>query len=86
MPENESEELEARTVCCFASKSNQKEKICQSIWGLNFANQYMPKITGWLYLGNTRNLTATGVFPGVNYTKNSNLLGNNTRFVSKFDL
>ena len=39
------------------------------MWGLNFANQDMPKITGWFNLGTTQNSTATGVVPGANYIK-----------------
>ena len=53
----------------MSSKSNWTEWLCQSIWGLNSANQDMPKITGWFNLGTTRNSTATGVVPGANYTK-----------------
>ena len=69
MPENESAACGAITVCCSSSKSNRTEWLCQSIWGLNYANQDMPKITGWFNLGTTRNSTATGVVPGANCTK-----------------
>ena len=69
MLENESTVHAAITVCCLASKSKLTEWLCQSIWGLNSANQDIPKITGWFNLGTTRNSTATGVVLGTNYTK-----------------
>ena len=45
------------------------EYLCQSIWGLNSANQDMLNITGWFNLGTTQNSIATGVVPGTNYIK-----------------
>ena len=68
MPETELAAYEAIILCCFSSKSKRVEWLCQPNWGLNSANQEVPKTTGWFNLETTRNSTATGEVPGANYT------------------
>ena len=69
MPENELAVGVAITVYCLSFKFKLTEWLYQSIRGLCFANQNIPKITGLFNLGTTQNLTATGVVSGENYIK-----------------
>ena len=69
MPKKESVGYVEIIVCYSTYKSNWTKSLLQSIWEWNYANQDMPKITGWFNLGTTQNSTIAGVVPGADHKK-----------------